>query len=788
MRNPRWTKVLRDLWLHKARTLLVVAAIAVGIAGAGTVLNTRALVRRAVDEGFAATNPPSATLQVDSIDAALLRIVRGIPGVLGAEARRTVTASVSAGGASRTAILFAGENLGSQTVGMLARESGAWPPAPGQFVIEKSSLEFAGVKIGDSVSVSVGKGMLTKLPVTGVAHDPGVAPGWMDHVVYGFVTSSTLAQLGVPSTLDQLQIVVRRDAARAEVRRVAYDVKVAVEAAGHRVTGVDVPEPGEHMHAGQIDSLLLIQGAFGILALALSAFLVVNLISAMLAGQVREIGIMKTIGAQPGQLTAMYFAVALLLGLAAAIVAIPAAAGIGRLYASFVAEMLNFDVTGKSIPAWAILAQLGVAVTLPVVAAAVPVMRGCRIPVADALRDVGIRGNAGASSGSFFGATGLARPVLLSVRNAFRRRGRMALTLATLSLGGAVFIGALGVRTAIRSAAGNIYGKMLRYDIALRLTEPHAPDSIAVAMKRVPGVSAVEVWSGARAAVAHGGGISGNFFSLTGLEPSSRLVNYPVLRGRWLDDADAQSIVVSRALVIDEPSLEVGAKVSLAMNGKTAEWNVVGVVDAGVSASAFVTPRALAATIGDSRARVAVIRSDAKDVQGSLEQVRRLREALEGGPFSISTAQLTEQSRASFEDHVLMVAAFLVVMSQLTIVVGGLGLASTMSLSVLERTREIGVLRAIGASHRAILWMVQVEGLVVALLSWLIAIPLSIPMTVILSKAFGDVFVPLPPIYLPGLAALGAWLVVATVVSLIASAWPARHATRVTTAAALAYE
>ena len=74
-----------------------------------------------------------------------------------------------------------------------------------------------------------------------------------------------------------------------------------------------------------------------------------------------------------------------------------------------------------------------------------------------------------------------------------------------------------------------------------------------------------------------------------------------------------------------------------------------------------------------------------------------------------------------------MVAGFLGNMSLLMLVVGGLGLASTMSLGVLERTREIGVLRAIGARHGSILAMVQIEGLVIALLSWALAIPLSLP-------------------------------------------------------------
>ena len=106
----------------------------------------------------------------------------------------------------------------------------------------------------------------------------------------------------------------------------------------------------------------------------------------------------------------------------------------------------------------------------------------------------------------------------------------------------------------------------------------------------------------------------------------------------------------------------------------------------------------------------------------------------------------------------------------------------------LERTREIGVLRAIGARPRAILTMVQVEGLVIALLSWLLAIPLSLPMSVLLGRAFGRIMLPVPISYLPHPLGVLQWLGVVIGVSVVACAWPAIRATRITTAAALSYE
>jgi len=134
------------------------------------------------------------------------------------------------------------------------------------------------------------------------------------------------------------------------------------------------------------------------------------------------------------------------------------------------------------------------------------------------------------------------------------------------------------------------------------------------------------------------------------------------------------------------------------------------------------------------------------------------------------------------------VVQFLAVMGWVMILVGGMGLASTMGLAVLERRREIGVMRAIGAGHASIMSLIQIEGLVIAILSWLIALPLSVPMSVLLGDAFGRVMLPVPLTLAPEFSGVWRWLAVVVAVSLIACLWPALRAMRVTVASALAYE
>jgi putative ABC transport system permease protein len=788
MLRPRWRKVGRDVWLHKSRTLLVVLAISIGIIGSGAVLNKWALLRRATRGEFAASRPASATLRTDSIDAALLARVRAMPAIRLAEARRTVTASARTESGWRTAMVFTTDDF-AKRIGVLKPEQGDWPPPHGAIVVEASSVDFAGAAIGQPLELRIGDGRPLALSTVGIARDVGLAPGWMEHIVYAYATPATLAGLGAPATLDELQIVVRDSTLdRDGVRRVANEVGALVASTGRRVTDVDVPVPGRHLHAAQIDSLLMTQGAFGLLAMLMSGLLVVNLISAMLTGQLREIGIMKAIGARGGQIAGMYLGLALVLGLIACLVALPAAALLGRAYARFSADMLNFDVAGFTIPWWAFALQLAVGALLPVAAAAVPVLRGSRISVGDALRDLGLLGRGDDAPPRLLREVGgVTRPLLLSLRNAFRRRQRMTLTLVTLAMGGAVYLGALNLRSAVNGSVDLLF-EAQRFDMVLRFTRPHPPDSIVAGVSRVPGVARVEAWTGGRAALRRADGSLGNAFPVTAPPANTGMQSFNVLRGRGLRSGDTNALVVNRRLIEEDSSLSVGRAVSLVIAGRATAWTVVGLVETGPSAAAWVPRDALAAILSDGRATGAVVASELRDPASQLGLIQRLRGDLADAGLEVQSGQLMAEQRRVYEDHLLLVAGFLGVMAQIMIVVGGLGLASTMSLGVLERTREIGVLRAIGARHRSIITMVQVEGLVIAVLSWAIAIPLSLPMSLGLGEAFGRIMITVPVIFVPDSSAVLRWLAVVVGVSLIACAWPAYRAMRISTRAALSYE
>jgi putative ABC transport system permease protein len=149
-----------------------------------------------------------------------------------------------------------------------------------------------------------------------------------------------------------------------------------------------------------------------------------------------------------------------------------------------------------------------------------------------------------------------------------------------------------------------------------------------------------------------------------------------------------------------------------------------------------------------------------------------------------TTAETRDQEETSY--GILIVG--LLVMAILFAVVGGLGLMGTMSINVLERTREIGVMRAIGAPTRSVVQVFIVESVAIGVISWLFGTLLALPLSKIMSDAVGIPLMGTPITFQFSMPGVGLWLVVVVLLSVLASSIPARNASRLTVREVLAYE
>ncbi len=362
----------------------------------------------------------------------------------------------------------------------------------------------------------------------------------------------------------------------------------------------------------------------------------------------------------------------------------------------------------------------------------------------------------------------------------------MLLTLVALALGGAVFVAASSLRQSVRDSVDLLMASQ-RYDLIVRTAEPQPASLLESVLANTPGVEAAEAAIGASATPQGSDASLGNSFPLFGLKAGTQRVVPTQIIGRWLDTLDEHSIVVNRSLAREDPRFTLDAQVTLLIGGRPSTWTVAGIVDAAPQPLAYTRRDALGAARGDDRATIAAVVLSPGQRDNAVPAILRLRSALEDSGIHVAATILGSENRRALEDHLLLVVDFLGVMGWVMIAVGGMGLESTMGISVLERTREIGVMRAIGAQPVAIIGIVQAEGLVIALLGWASALVLSIPMSLALGRAFGAIMFPVPDRYVPTAAGILEWLATAVAVSLAASAWPAMRATRIPTAAALSY-
>ena len=779
-----WHKAVRDFWHERARTVLVVLAIALGISAFAAVMSSYAILTRELDRGYLNTNPASAILRVDSIDDALVTEILKNREVSDAEPRRIVTGQMKSGPMQwRNLMLFVVKDYGNIRVSKLAPEQGAWPPAAGEILIERDAFQVARAKIGDTVIVKTANGIEQPLVISGSVHDVGQAQARMENIVYGYINLATLAQLGEKPYLDRLNILVAENRFdENHIRKVAADVKSLIESRGHEVSRVDVPAPGKHPHSELMGILLLAMSSFGLFVLVLSGVLVVNLLTAMMASQVRQIGVMKAIGGTRWQIARIYFSQALFLGIAAVIVSLPLGLLGSRALCRYMAVFLNFDINSFAVPLWVYLLVAVVGIAAPLAAAAYPVWKGSGAPVRVALADFGTRQTSFGSSrfDRLLARTGGAfRPLLFALRNSFRRRVRLVLTVVTLAAGGLFFMSALNVRASMINTLDRLFATR-KFDLSVPLRQTYDEEKVERAISNTPGVRRAEAWLAAEASLA------GDDFVVIGLPPDTQLLEPQIVAGRNLSPADSDTMVVNNDLARRFPQMRVRQTVNVHVGGVEKSFRVVGVAREQFSpAIGYVPLSAIQAPRVVNSLRFALDQTDEDSIAAVKAEIDR---RLEQNGMRARSSSSKAENRFGYDQHMLMIYVFLIVMSAIIGGVGGLGLMTTMSLNVLERRREMGLLRAIGATPRMVWLMIVAEAVVIGVLSWTVAALLAWPV----SKLVGDGFV--GALFQSGLdftfeaRGLVIWFVVSVALSAVASFVPAWRASRATVREALAYE
>ncbi|HEX6810189.1 MAG TPA: ABC transporter permease [Planctomycetota bacterium] len=815
-------KLAGDLWQQgaRARTVSIVLAVTAGVAAFATLLSSHAILTREVARGYEATRPADVTLHVDSVDDELVATVRAVEGVLQADARRVVKARIRTGPIQWRALqLIAPRSFADVAVSRFLPQQGAWPPAAGELLVERDALQVAKACIGDVVTVRVG-GVEHSLRIAGTVHDPGQAQARMEDLVYGYVTRETLALLGEATELDRLLLAVDGGASAQRSAQVRAGVGAVLAAAGQTMRGAD--HSTGHPHASLMDLLFRVQLAAGDLVLLLAAFVAVQLFTAQMATQVRQIGVMKALGARPSQLARVFLGQAAVLGLAASLLAWPLGAFGARVLTAYMAMYLNFDLDDASAPASVLLLEVAVGIALPLLAAAWPVWRGVRMPVGLAIVQHGVRAPVFGRSLldrllARAGGPRVARPLLFALRNTLRRRGRTALNVGTLAVGGVAFLSACDLRTSMIGTLDRLFAQR-RYDLSVGLGSLQSFAAAERAANATSGVAAVEGWiitpatlvrpdgagdlanpAGGHAGIGpshlaamrrlhaganDGSGSAGPTFYVQAPPAGTRMWAPSLVAGSNLEPSDTGGILVNDALAALAGNPPVGSELSLQLGPLTKPWRIAGVVrEPFAPPGAWVSQAVFAGAGHDGMANTLRLALRTKDPDSVAAIEAELERNLAREGITASSSLATASSRFSFDQHFVMVYECLLAIAGLVLLVGGLGLLSALGLGLIDRRNELGVLRALGASPRTVGLVVLAEGCFVALAAWGLSLTaawvLTSPGGLLLLfprrlERAGDPWAPF------------AWLGVALLIGVVASLVPAWRARRISVREALA--
>lgn len=800
MLGSRWHKVLNDLWSNKTRTALIVLSIAVGLFAVGTIVSARAILSTGMTESFAAINPSSGTVRTDELfQDDFVRAVRGMRDVAEADARQAIDVRVKTGAGEWTNLrVFAIEDYDDIRVNKVRPESGAWPPPENEILIERMALPLLDARVGDTLLVETPNEKQRAMHIAGLAHDPAQLPAQIDGSPYGYISFETLDWLGEERGFNELYVVAKNSDNQAFAQQVVNEVKDKAEDNDLTIPMTTTAEPGQLPLDDILQAILLLMGVLGVLSLFLSAFLIINTVSALLTQQKRQIGVMKAVGASTAQIMGMYLGMVMIYGLAALMLSIPLSILGSRGLSRFMAAMFNFDLLDLSVPPQAILLQIVVGLLVPVLASLYPFVANLRVTAVEAMSSYRLgRGRFGAGlidrllSGArlWFARRVLLRPLLLSLRNIFRSKGRLVLTLITLTLGGATFIGVFSVNATLGQTMDSLL-QLYQFDSIIVFSRPYRLKKIDQEAQQVPGVVQTGVYYQLPIRRVRPDGTESQSIFLIAFQVGSDLIGRPpIAQGRWLLPDDENAIVVDAILLKDEPDIKLGDQIILTIQGRERPFQVVGFSLGIIAPIAYANyPYLVQITDEVGQTSAAVVATERHDPAFVDQTNVALETYLEQAGLQVSNVFSISTEREEGEAFFGIIISLLLVMALLLALVGGLGLMGTMSINVLERTREIGVLRAIGASNRSVAWVFIREGVAIGLLSWLLGVGLAFPLGKGLSDAVGLSIMGVVQPFAYSITGVWLWLVLVVILSALASFLPARNASRLTVREVLAYE
>lgn len=793
-------KSLADLWERKRRTLLVVCALFIAVFGL-TCINTS---EDALFSAFAFSvgnqaDQADILLAVDTLKPAVqfnLMAISNTRAVQYETTLETLWHVARAPGFSSLKIISYSD-LHHPALPPFELIAGRYPRA-GEIVLEFGDQALQPITIGDKVTIDTLKGP-TSLRVVGFTRTPGINPAISDKA-QGYMSDEGIQQIAAFTTPDhpnqptrlhfiavKVESLQPLDATAQEFQRILQAHQVQVQLMAFPAAAA--------LPLQQFTNIFSLLRLLLLLTVVLSALLIFMTITTLITEQTALIGTMKALGGTRRQVMRSYL---LTIGLYSLLATVPGTLlGLlcGFQLATMIAASIPLAPSPWKLPPESIPLALALGCGLPLLVSLPPIWNGCRITVRQALSSYGIHAPTGATPGLL---TRLSLPwpsqvAAFGLRSLLRRRWPVLLLLCVLSSTGISFFVVQTLNSSINTSVGSVYS---RFNAQLEVDLENASyRQVRSQLASLPDVKRIERYGTSGASTRWGRIV------LWGFDPDTRLYHYHLTSGRWLRNDDTNALLLSNDFAA-RSGLHVGDRLTLTgQNHASATWTIIGTVQQPVDGlgqvgAAVLPVNALYRFIGlpdtavsDAAMRLLIQTQDQSP--GAINQLAtRIGEKAhasggEKGSGITSVFLLRDESvrhqRGWFGVYGLFYSIALLIG-----LAGLLSLANELGTSVLERQREIGILRALGGRAHHIILIFWVQGLTLGLLAWFIGALLGVPLAATFVSLFSSMILPvsLNVDPLSFIIMFGAILLLATPASII----PAQRASTRRIAPMLHYE
>jgi len=791
------------------------------------------------------TNKQPVTQQTNtstSFPAGVLKKVQAVPGVTLA-AGTVFTGGGIFNGDKEVGTQFAPKFISAvlpPQIESLKTVEGHPPTNAHEATLDQAAADDAGLSIGDPIRIA-GERRVRTYRLVGLTELGGTSFGGAS------IAQLTLPEAqfitGNVGRFNQISVAINPDVSsdelKARIERVVPPT-LRVETAEQNAN-----RSSNEIHDA-LSFLPIFLGVFAAVALIVGAFVIFNTFSITVSQRIREYGLLRTLGASRTQVLASVFVEAALIGLVGAVAGVLGgllfAKGIESL---FDALGIGLPTTALVVATRTVIVSVVIGIAVTLIAVLNPALRSTRVPPIAAMQNldltasrrrsvvtaiiawvlmlgglalvlVGLFGNqktgdaalllGGGAAVVLFGVSlyspRLVRPLAgaigapleklrgltgrLARENSQRNPSRTAATAAALMIGLAlvsfVTVFAAGLKASIADAIDNSF----QGELEIQNTNGFdpIPKAIAGIVRQVPGVQTVSTLQATQIKIDGVGGKP----RATGLDPATAST---VLKFDFQGDTTEQTLrnLTDSQTIIDKSfadsnGLEVGDTIqTLGQTGNRASFRIVGEVkdNADLLGSMVVTQGAMARDFAVTQDTFDFVKlapgADASTVQDRIDGLLTKQ-------FPTAEVMNQQELKQNQEDQINPLLGLVYALLSLAIVVSLFGIANTLALSIYERTRELGMLRAIGMSRRQVRRMIRYESVITALIGAVLGMILGLIFAALLSVPLQDQgFVLSYPV-----GQLVFILVVAALAGVVAAIAPARRAARLDVLQALAYE